>query len=415
MFTAKPCLLRHQLLGALLLVCATARAQSPVLVVDDDGGPGVDYTSIAAAVDVASPNSVILVGAGNYGPFEIVSRSLMLVAESGAVVKVQGGEDLELAPAIVVRDLGANDAVVLEGLQAAGTMGFFFSIGTPALRIDGCAGQVWVQDCQLTGGSGTFLAIPALEVVDSDNVLVIGGTMQGQTYFDNGVTPLRGAGVQASGSRIHLWDTQATGGAGAPGADLLNGFLFASRSVLQGGQGVGLLAGFGCQLMLNGGTGLHLGTGSPTAVVFGTQLVAGPADPGGCSFPGIPYSVEGGTLLTLTGTAPGFQATSPGLDGAPLTFSFTDAAPGDSGAVLVATTLGTVPYFAKYTGALAVGSPWFFLIGPVSPAGTLDVTVNLGDALPPGTGATFFAQGALLKAGGGAVLSAPAAITQYDG
>jgi hypothetical protein len=403
------------LLGSCALLGASVRAQSALLVVDDDGGPGV-FSSIAAAVDVAPTGAVILVKAGNYGPFEIVARTLVIVAEPGADVVVHGGVDANLSPAIVVRDLGVGDVVVLEGLTASGTTDLFGS-GSLAVAVTGCAGQVWLQDGSFTGGMGATAAGHGLHVVDSQNVLVMGCTLQGASAVDwsAGGVLVPGDGLHASGSRVHAWDTHAEGGTGASGVAVDDGFLFASRSVLTGGQGLGLPSGFGCLIHINGGAGLTLGPGSPTAVLFGTQLVAGAADLQGCSEMGTTSVVHSGTLQTLPGTAPGFTATSPALDGAPLTLAFPGATPGDHGLVLLATSLGNVPFVGKYSGALAVGSPWSFLVGPVPASGTLEITLNLGDALPPGTGATFFAQGALLKAAGGAVLAAPAALTQYDG
>lgn len=398
-------------LGACLLLIAAARTQSPLLVVDDDGGAGV-FTSIAGAVDAAPTGAVILVKSGAYGPFEIVARTLVVVAAPGAAVQVHGGKGAQLSAAITVRDLGLDDAVVVEGLVAEGTSGFL-SPGSDALRIDGCAGQVWVQDCQLDGGAGLGPPVHALEAVDSGNVIVIGCTLEGHSALKDQAIVIPGAGLYAIGSRVHVWDTQASGGFGAPGAALESGFLYASRCLFQGGVGVGLLIDFICELHVNGGFGLQLGLGLPTAVVFGTQLLGGPAAPL-CSGPGLPSYVASGNLQTLPGSAPGFLASSPTLDGDPLTLSFPDATPGDRGVVLLATSLGDVPFLNKFSGALAVGGAWVFIVGQVPPTGTLSLTINPGDALPAGTGATFFAQGAVLKVGGGAVLGPPAALTQFD-
>ena len=44
----------HSILAPLALVLAATSASSEIWIVDDDGGPGVDFTDIQPAIDIAS-------------------------------------------------------------------------------------------------------------------------------------------------------------------------------------------------------------------------------------------------------------------------------------------------------------------------------------------------------------------------
>lgn len=69
--------------GALALSSATANADT--WYVDDDGGPGVHFTSIQAAILAAADGDVIRVAPGNYGPILInPGKSLSILGSPGA-------------------------------------------------------------------------------------------------------------------------------------------------------------------------------------------------------------------------------------------------------------------------------------------------------------------------------------------
>lgn len=53
-----------------------------VLVVDDDGGPGVDYTKLQAAVDAAAEGALILVHPGSYAGFTVFAKGLEIAASA---------------------------------------------------------------------------------------------------------------------------------------------------------------------------------------------------------------------------------------------------------------------------------------------------------------------------------------------
>ncbi len=60
-----------------------------VITVDDDGGAGVDYTTIQAAVDVASAGDTIEVRSGTYNENVDVNKTLTLIGEGADVVTVR--------------------------------------------------------------------------------------------------------------------------------------------------------------------------------------------------------------------------------------------------------------------------------------------------------------------------------------
>lgn len=401
-----------------LLLATVALAQGPLIVVDKTGGPGSQAVEISQAIGVAAPGATLLVRAGIYQPFTLGDKTLVIAAEPGAnvIVDATSPDGLNVVPAVTVRDVAAGQVVVLEGLQLRGNFGFF-EPGSEGLVIENCAGQVWVQDCTVTGLPGPTVKHAGLRVLDSHDVVLTHSTVFGTSYLQpESPASWLGAGLHATGSRVFAFECSFTGGSGGPGALLDDGFLFAERSTLKGGAGVGMPnpIGSNCLLAVNGGVGLQLGGGSPAAIVLDTALVAGPPDfLNGCSQPGAPTSVASGTLQQLPGASIGFSVDSPARDGSTPAIKLTGT-PGDMGALLMATSLPPVGYFAKYKGALVTGGPMLFLIGVVPASGTIQVPLHFVDALPSGTGSTIFLQAAVLKAGGGALLGGPEQLTSFD-
>lgn len=95
-----------------------------VLVVDDDGGPGVDFTSIADAVLAAAPGDVVLVAAGTYGPF-VIDQPLTVIG-SGEATVVTGDS--------AVLGTLATDAVAIANLRLEG------------IALQSCEGPVVLAD-----------------------------------------------------------------------------------------------------------------------------------------------------------------------------------------------------------------------------------------------------------------------------
>lgn len=70
---------------ALAVACLATSAAADLIVVDDDGGPGVDYTELADALAAASPGDIVRLHAGEYAPI-VLTTPLTILGEPGAVV-----------------------------------------------------------------------------------------------------------------------------------------------------------------------------------------------------------------------------------------------------------------------------------------------------------------------------------------
>jgi len=238
---------------ALALFAAPALAQSTWLV-DDDGGVGVHFTEVSAAIAAASGGDVILVKDGSYGSVVVHAKSLTIAADQGAQVDVAGAS---------VRGLAASQRVRLDGLHMRST----FASAEAGLQVKNNQGAVWIEDCRITGadGDGTMASPtshpdghPALEVVDSVAVTVarcdlFGG--HGSDYAVLAVSPGGGGPavtLAGAASGLALFDSSLTGGdagdvfdddaawGGPYGGDCVEvegGELFAIGNLMQSGDG----------------------------------------------------------------------------------------------------------------------------------------------------------------------------------
>ena len=134
--------IRHAILAAatLSVPCALAGAQT-TYVVDDDAGPGVDFTTIQDALNVAGFVDVIEVRPGSYAPFTMRSPT-RLIGEPGVRVNDQS----EIAT------IEAGEWTVVAGLQLE------------RLRVRDCAGTVVLDDLRLSGGSAVLVVDSSLDV-----------------------------------------------------------------------------------------------------------------------------------------------------------------------------------------------------------------------------------------------------------
>lgn len=111
-----------------LFAAASASAQA-VIVVDEDGGAGVDYTDIQPAIDAAGPLDRIEVRNGSYGSF-VASGPVSIIgkdsvsgtafANQGVFTGVMSGEVAVLAD-LTVRTLVLTDsdgALVVDAARA---------------------------------------------------------------------------------------------------------------------------------------------------------------------------------------------------------------------------------------------------------------------------------------------------------
>ncbi len=231
---------------------ASNEAFAGVIVVDAAGSGS--FTQIQPAVLAALEGDTILIKPGNYATFDVSAKSLTII----------GQQDPDVAASQVisadVRNLADGQVVTLARLRFAPS-GF-----TRALEIDDCEGAVRVSQCVMLGWG--------VELDDSIDVAVTGCTMYGTDgwsgytcLFDNvgpGLPCITGVG----NNQLALYESVLQAGNGGNGGDSsypgahavdVSGFVFASRSNLQGGDG-GDACYYGCAS--NGGDGLHFSSGS---------------------------------------------------------------------------------------------------------------------------------------------------------
>jgi len=365
---------------ALTCTLATASlAQGAVHVVDDDGGPGVDFTVLQDAVDAAADGDLILVETGNYFSMTIDAKSLIVVADEGAEVTIGAG--------VEVTNLAATGSVAVRGLTVS---------GAPGLMMSANQGPVLFDECTLLGaGVPVFLPAPGANVVSSDDVTFSHCTLRATTDGSND------PGLLVQGASVHLYECElegASGGQSLPGGTgcaLIGCSLFASGSTFTGGRGGdGTVQGpfMFCTDGGDGGAGLSM-TAHPQCLpdvdLLDCSFTGGEGgEPGSpdCD-PGVtgqPIQQFAGDLTTLAGVAHRFEITSPAREGDAASLSF-HGQPGELAFGVV--SLDTTPVFNPVLkGTLipdATPFVWFYAgVIPGSGVRTIPVSpsLNAGDA-----------------------------------
>ena len=215
----------HLATRPLLLALSTpALAQLPI-VVDDVAGPGVDYTSLQAAVDAAGAGDSILVKPGTYAGFTIDGKTIRMGADVPSSVDVTSQ--------VAVRNVAEDQFVALKGLSI---------VTTTPMSISSCDGAVQIEDCVIAAtGIALFESIVALSVSGCDEVILVDCFVDGGDFIS--ALQAGGTGLTASNSGLSIWDSQLFGGtyftgvAGTSGAFLSDCDLFASGSTFTGGEG----------------------------------------------------------------------------------------------------------------------------------------------------------------------------------
>lgn len=420
---------RLAFLGALALA-PSARSQANVLVVDSAGGGA--FTQIASAIAAASDGDVVLVKAGTYGGFSIGDRALDVVADSGALVVVQG--------AVAVLDVAATRTVTLTGLDIRA------DAGTNGLSITNCAGSVRVQGCSARSaayadcGPTPWGAGHGARVLNSLDVAFARCTLRGA---DGNQSPQfshpGGSGIEIHGSRVALHDSTSTGGRGGDffdacvphygygyGGDGGSGLrttnsslVFVSRGGLQGGRGGDL--GYpspshgdeGCA-----GAGWLTNAAWPGAWM---RVLDSALTPGGNGLPqsggycGLPQAVSGTAPVALGGTARVFTASRVTRENGSLRLDFSGQ-PGDRVELVFGERGRLVAQDAlRGTSLIRASKPQPVMqVGVVPASGTLTLLVPIGELGAGVAARRSFAQALFVEPGGAATLSASATIVLLD-
>ena len=244
-------------LAALLLLAPALPAST--YVVDDDGGPGVDFTDIAPALPSLVPGDVLVVRAGSYGGFTL-----------NVPASILGDPGASVVAGIVVRGTPAGTRTALAGLE------------TRWIRVEQCLGAVLLEELTVKPLYPEPIQVLAQITVDASSDV----RLRGLTFAQHASLYARD-GIRAIDSRVEVVHSIVRGAEGighniytqpAPPGDGGDGIhatgtsnVHVSASEVRGGEG-----GFQPTINLchcaagDGGAGIRLGTGS-------SVVVAGPA------------------------------------------------------------------------------------------------------------------------------------------
>ncbi len=207
------------------LLSASAFAQN-VIVLDDDGGPGVDYTNLQDAIDAAQPYDRIDARTGSYG-YGVITKPLTIMGQPFAnhhfgpvsrtaqltIAGLQAGET------VVVADFEA-DTILVEPNQGAIVLDRIVSVD---IHIDQ-ARDVRIRDASVIQWPWSQPS-PAIEANDSF-VQLVGSVVQGKDQSSGSQLNGTDAIVVQGNSTLLLADVQVTGGKGSdePGCAASPGF-----------------------------------------------------------------------------------------------------------------------------------------------------------------------------------------------
>ncbi|MEM7307560.1 MAG: hypothetical protein AAF682_12860 [Planctomycetota bacterium] len=359
---------------SLVLLGSLAAAQAPVHVVDDDGGPGADFTDLQAAVNAAASGDTVLVKEGFYGGATIDGKALRITAEADASVVLQGP--------LRVQSTAPAQTVFARGLTVEP------GVGQPPSAVTGCAGVVWLEECVLSGPAFGFFGSQGhgLLVESSATVNLMDCALLGAESID-----ASGAqGLVASASLLNLYDCVLLGGPGNPGAPggdgaRLDGVTaMFSGSTATGGAG-GDADGLFQPCPGEGGAGLVL-TGGSTARDLGGGYAGGAGGRNGATgcttaASGPSTDLAGGTLTSLGPQARRFDSTSPARENATSVLTF-EGLEGE----FCFTAYGGAPtgfFVPDWSGAFLTAAPFVFTaIGTIPAGGTLTLPINVGGLDP---------------------------------
>ena len=265
-----------------------------VLVV---GGPR-GFATIQAAVDHAEDGDVLLVKSGTYPGFAIGSKGISVVADTGAIVAVEG--------AVTVDGVPPGLSAVIAGLEIRAPLG---NLGLSAV---GVAGSLRVEECSIAPATSNFSNQPAVLLDANSDVALVMCTIQGSKAWNP--VPLDGVpgwpAVRSISSSVAIQDCvlvggegdegmdtggnrAGRGGEGGPGLLVEGGFAYLSGCDVRGGPGGQGGDNYGCTIGGdwggpggNGGPAVRVTTApsSPAVVMFGVVATPGAGGPGGIDY-----------------------------------------------------------------------------------------------------------------------------------
>ncbi|MEO0649993.1 MAG: hypothetical protein AAFZ65_04895 [Planctomycetota bacterium] len=369
--------MRFLLLTASLL--STPAIAQTVLVVGEDAGPDVDFTSIIEAVSAAEAGDVILVRDGSYFGF-ILDKPLSIYAE---------GDGALITSPVTVRWTEPGEQVVLQGLTIV-------SSSSPGLGISENEGLVWLEELDVVGGGfPLFSGNIGVSINSSSNVAVTDCNFAALELVPGGNGGEEGLIVRDS--NVWIYDTAVQAGLqltsfAAAGAIFHDSTGFVASSTFMGGpgpDGSDATLAVKCSDGAMGGSGVRLESDADLTFLS-SQFIGGPggaAGEGGC-LPG-----EQGLMIATDGTAfPDLQETvlpprgytfpNPLATGTPAVSSFFGT-PGELAWGLYSVNQAPVQQ-PLLNGVLFPSDPLIILfVGVIPASGQLDLPYTIN--LPAGT------------------------------
>lgn len=221
------------------------------VIVDANNGPGTHYTDLSVAVSAVPDGALLLVRSGEYGPVQLLGKSLTITFEVGAYFRPSG------SVSVAIEGLGSGQSVFLRGLQSLGSMVISNNLG--------------FVDIESTGLASSAVAVQYCEVQYCDRV-----RLKGFTFF---------AGVQVTSSNIlfERCSIEGRGLAAGPGLTQNGGAVVLVETSVIGGVGLTNFTA-GPAVLMNGGDLRALGGG---------QLRCGTAYINNGSQPPPPHAISG--------------------------------------------------------------------------------------------------------------------------
>jgi len=412
-----------------------------VWVVDDNGGPGVNFTDLPPAIAAAADGDVLLVRAGTYTPFMLLGKGLRILGDGPGLKNVGAPfpgpgpvgtsvvsnlppasqaffEDLSfLAASFLVGSWqpleisGSATRVALRKVTIGQTTMFNSVVDTqPGLGVDGAL--VHVFECTVFGclpsgcnqNAGAALRVSGGGLVQAASCAF---TAKGASCCSPiSICPsLGGPGIDVTGSTTRVWvaDSLVRGGEqggitfgswAGPGLRVDSAIARVSgvvSSITQGGSpsclGMSGIGGYGIAT-----------SGSAEVTVHSTPVLGGVGSAGCLGQPGAPTSGPGITLnapsLPVLRTLGTFK-----LSGS-VTITLTNGPPGAFFVIALDDEPAHFGIPGPFLGEFLIGPPPSILIfsGTLSPAGEFSVTIPLSGASPSLAYVPLFLQGAAFDA-----------------
>ncbi|MDF1797827.1 MAG: hypothetical protein P1V81_01515 [Planctomycetota bacterium] len=297
---------------ACLALCPVASAGT--WQVATTAGPGVDFTSIQAAIDAAADGDLIFIASGSYlEQLHVDGKGLTLQGAGNSAV-FGLATFLTGEPTVHVENLAVGQEFHLRDLSVNRITG----VWGEALRLEHNLGRVWIEQVFVDTYDGH-----ALHVIDSADVVLSEVFLQCNSAFQDALgnnLPAHGLVVE-SGSSVHAFQVDSTGSHGPPlfttltspvpggdGVHVVDSHVRLIAPGIQGGGG-GSIFQAGCSTGAVGGSAIKVlakGGPAPSVELRGGTLQAGVTGmftPGCAPDPGSSLAIEApaGTFTQLAG------------------------------------------------------------------------------------------------------------------